>query len=149
MNCPVCDNKNSSVIDTRPADDGFSIRRRRECDKCHYRFSTVEEVELLDIVVVKRNGQREGYSRDKINSGIKMALSKRSYLQDDFYRLVNSIERDIQKKKSREISSKEIGDIIMKYLRSFDKVAYIRFASVYRDFRDVRTFSKELKKITK
>ena len=149
MNCPVCDNKNSSVIDTRPADDGFSIRRRRECDKCHYRFSTVEEVELLDIAVVKRNGQREGYSRDKINIGIKMALSKRPYLQDDFHRLVNSIERDIQKKKSREISSKEIGDIIMKHLRSFDKVAYIRFASVYRDFRDVRTFSKELKKITK
>jgi len=149
MNCPVCDNEDSSVIDTRPADEGFSIRRRRECDECRYRFSTVEEVELLDIAVVKRNGQREGYSRDKIVSGIRIALSKRPYLQDDFYRLVNGIERDIQKKKSREISSKEIGDIIMEHLSGFDKVAYIRFASVYRDFRDVRTFSKELKKLKK
>lgn len=149
MNCPVCDNKNSGVIDTRSSDDGFSIRRRRECDKCHYRFSTIEEVELLGITVIKRNGQREGYSRDKINSGIKIALSKRPYLQEDFCRLVNSIERDIQRKKSREIASKDIGDIIMKYLQGFDKVAYIRFASVYRDFRDARTFSKEIKKITK
>jgi len=147
MRCPVCKNKSTSVVDTRPAESGFSIRRRRECDKCHYRFSTVEEVELLDLVVVKRDGARESYMRDKMENGIKRSLTKRPYTQENFCRLVHKIERDIQKKKVREISSKEVGDIIMKQLRNFDKVAYIRFASVYRDFRDVRTFSRELKKI--
>jgi len=147
MRCPICNNKDISVVDTRPADDGLSIRRRRECDKCHYRFSTVEETELLDIIVVKSDGRRESYMRDKLENGIKMSLTKRPYTHDSFRHLVHAVERDIQKKKKREISSKEIGEIVMKHLRNFDKVAYIRFASIYRDFRDVRTFEKELKKL--
>jgi len=134
-------------VDTRSSQDGLTIRRRRECDKCSYRFSTVEEIELLDIVVVKSDGRRESYMREKIERGIKQSLSKRPYTAEKFNRLLHSIERDIQKRKKREISSKDIGEIVMKHLRTFDKVAYIRFASVYRDFRDVKTFEKELKKI--
>jgi transcriptional repressor NrdR len=147
MLCPVCKNKTTSVIDSRPAEGGFSIRRRRECDKCNYRFTTVEETELLGLVLVKRDGNRETYMRDKLVNGIKKSLTKRQYTHDDFRYLIHSIERDIQKKKTREISSKDVGSIIMKRLNSFDKVAYIRFASVYRDFRDVKSFSRELKKI--
>ena len=147
MRCPICNNREISVIDTRPSEDDLSIRRRRECDKCEYRFSTVEEMELLDVIVVKSDGHREIYMRDKIESGIKMALTKRPYTREGFHRLIHSIERDIQKKKAKEISSKELGEVVIKHLRGFDKVAYIRFASVYRDFRDVKTFAKELKKL--
>ena len=147
MFCPVCGNDNTSVVDTRLAEGGFGIRRRRECDKCRYRFSTAEEAELLDVVIVKRDGRRESYIREKLENGIKRSLTKRSYTQEDFRCLIHKIERDIQKKKVREISSKDVGDIIMKHLRCFDKLAYIRFASVYRDFKDVRTFSRELRKI--
>ena len=147
MNCPVCNNPDTSVVDSRASGDGLMIRRRRECDKCSYRFSTVEEVELLDIVVVKSDGRRESYMREKLEKGVKQSLSKRPYTAENFYRLIHSIERDIQKKKKREISSKDIGESVMKYLKNFDKVAYIRFASVYRDFKDVKTFQKELKKI--
>ncbi|MFH1291897.1 MAG: transcriptional regulator NrdR [bacterium] len=149
MRCPVCGNKNTSVVDSRPAEGGFSIRRRRECEKCSYRFSTVEEIELLDLVVVKRDGTRETYMRDKLENGIKRSLTKRPYTQDKLHELIHSIERDVQKKKVRELPSRELGDIIMKWLKSFDKVAYIRFASVYRDFKDVKTFSRELKRISK
>jgi transcriptional repressor NrdR len=148
MRCPICNNREISVIDTRSSEDNLSIRRRRECDKCRHRFSTVEEMELLDVIVIKSDGHREVYMRDKIESGIRMALTKRPYTRDSFHRLIHFVERDIQKKKSREISSKEIGEIVIKHLRSFDKVAYIRFASIYRDFRDVRTFEKELKKLS-
>lgn len=148
MRCPICNNKEISVVDTRSSEDKLSIRRRRECEKCQHRFSTVEEMELLDVIVIKSDGHREIYMRDKIESGIKMALTKRPYTRDGFHRLVHSVERDIQKKKFKEISSKEIGEIVIKHLRGFDKVAYIRFASVYRDFRDVRTFEKELKKLS-
>jgi len=148
MRCPVCNDKNISVIDTRPSEDALSVRRRRECDKCQYRFSTVEEMELLDVIVVKSDGHREIYMRDKIEGGIKMALTKRPYTRESFHRLIHAIERDIQKKKAKEISSKELGEVVIKHLRGFDKVAYIRFASVYRDFRDVKTFAKELKKLS-
>lgn len=149
MRCPVCNNRETSVVDSRSAEDGLAVRRRRECDQCHYRFSTVEEVELLDIIVVKRDGARETYMRDKLEHGIKRSLTKRPFTQDNFHRLIHSIERDLQKKKKREIASREIGEIIMKHLRLFDKVAYIRFASVYRDFKDVKTFEKELSKLKK
>ena len=149
MHCPVCNNRETSVVDTRPADDGMAVRRRRECDRCHYRFSTVEETELLDIIVVKSDGRRESYMRDKVEDGLRRSLTKRPYTQARFHRLVQEIERDIQKKKQREISSRDLGEVAMKHLRTFDKVAYIRFASVYRDFKDVKTFEKELKKLTK
>lgn len=147
MRCPVCNNPETSVVDSRSSSDDFAIRRRRECNKCSYRFSTVEEVELLDIVVVKSDGRRESYMREKVERGVKQSLSKRPYIAENFSRLVHSIERDIQKRKKREISSKDIGEIVMKRLKNFDKVAYIRFASVYRDFKDVMTFQRELKKI--
>ncbi len=147
MRCPVCKNKDTSVVDSRPVESGFSIRRRRECEKCHYRFTTGEEVELLDLVIVKRNGDRESYLRDKLVRGVKKSLTKRQYTNDSFNLLIHAIERDMQKKKCREISSAEVGNIIMKHLKIFDKVAYIRFASVYRDFKDVGSFSRELKKL--
>ncbi len=149
MRCPVCNHKNTSVIDTRSADNDMSIRRRRECDKCDYRFSTIEETELLDLILVKRDGRRESYMRDKLESGIKRSLTKRAFTQEDFHRLVHTIERDIQKKKKHEISSGELGEIVMKNLKNFDKVAYIRFASIYRDFKDVKNFENELKRLNK
>jgi len=149
MRCPVCNNRDTAVVDTRPAEDGLSVRRRRECEKCHYRFSTIEEMELLDIIVVKGDGHRESYMREKVENGIRRSLTKRPYLQEKFHTLIHDIERDVQKKKKREISSKEVGELVMKHLRGFDKVAYIRFASVYRDFKDVKTFAKELSKLKK
>jgi len=149
MRCPICNFRETSVVDSRPAMDGLAVRRRRECDKCQYRFSTFEQMELLDIIVVKNNGRRESYMRDKIESGIKRSLTKRPYAQEDFQLLINTIERDIQKKKRREISSKEIGEIIIKHLRGFDKVAYIRFASVYHDFKDAKSFEQEARKVYK
>lgn len=149
MRCPVCNHRELSVLDTRSSEDGLSVRRRRECDKCHYRFSTVEETELLDIIVVKQNGERQSYMRQKVEGGIRRSLTKRPYTQEKFHQLIHLIERDIQKKKRREIASKEIGEIVIKHLHTFDKIAYIRFASVYRDFKDVKTFEKELKKINR
>lgn len=144
MYCPVCNHKDTKVIDSRLSQGGTNIRRRRECFKCHYRFSTLEEVELLDLVVVKRDGRRESYSREKLMRGLRKALEKRSYTNEGLQSLVHSIERDIQKKRRREIKSSEIGEIVMHRLRGFDKVAYIRFASVYRSFEDAETFKKEL-----
>lgn len=147
MRCPVCNYKEVSVVDTRSGEDEWSVRRRRECERCHYRFSTVEEVELLDVIVIKEDGRRESYMRDKVEKGILRSLTKRPFTQEKFHRLLHNIERDIQKKKKREIASGEIGEIVMKHLQNFDKVAYIRFASVYRDFKDVKTFERELKKL--
>ncbi|MEI7741335.1 MAG: transcriptional regulator NrdR [bacterium] len=145
MRCPVCNYKDTKVVDTRIQSEGLSIRRRRECEKCGYRFSTVEEVELLDITVVKRDGGRQTYDREKIVSGLKKALEKRSYTEDDFHALIGAIEREIQKMRSREVKSSDIGEIIMERLKRFDTVAYIRFASVYRQFEDVKTFEAELR----
>lgn len=147
MFCPICRHKETKVIDSRLAQDGMSVRRRRECIKCAYRFSTLEEMELLDIVVVKNDGRRESYSRNKMERGILHSLTKRPYTQDKFDKLVHAIERDIQKKKKREVTSKEVGEILMKHLRKFDKVAYIRFASIYRAFEDVTKFQNEIKSL--
>ena len=147
MRCPICRTEDSKVIDSRVARDGMAIRRRRECEKCNYRFSTLEEVELLDIVVVKRDGSRESYSRDKVEKGIFQSLIKRPYTKEKFDRLISAIERDIQKKKKRELTSNEIGELVMKHLRKFDKVAYIRFASIYRSFEDVGGFKSEIKSL--
>ena len=149
MFCPACNSKNTKVIDSRITQDGLAIRRRRECEKCAYRFSTIEEAELLDITVVKRNGGREAYSRDKLKDGILESLTKRPYTKEKFDNLISSIERDIQKKKRREITSEEIGEIVMKYLSKFDKVAYIRFASIYRAFEDVNKFKSAVLSLEK
>lgn len=122
----------------------MAIRRRRECEKCGYRFSTVEEVTLLDLTVIKRDGRREAYSRDKMVHGLERALEKRPYTEADFQKLVHKVERDVQKKRRTEVTTKEIGEIVMKALEKFDKIAYIRFASVYRAFEDVASFEREL-----
>jgi len=148
MKCPVCHFDDTKVVDSRISGDGFLIRRRRECDKCNYRFSTIEEIELLDLVVIKSDGRREAYMRGKLEKSLRIPLTKRSFTEEDFSKLIHSIERDIQKKKKRELTSKELGELVMKHLRTFDKVAYIRFASVYRDFKDVKNFEKEVKKIS-
>ena len=144
MHCPVCNSKETKVVDSRLTQDGFAVRRRRECVKCQYRFSTMEEMELLDIIVVKNNGKRETYARTKIEKGIMHSLSKRPFLQESFDRMIHNIERDIQKRNKREIASKEIGELVMKHLKKFDKIAYIRFASIYRAFEDVSNFKKEV-----
>lgn len=149
MYCPTCSSKSTKVVDSRLAQDGMTVRRRRECEKCNYRFSTIEEMELLDIVIVKRNGNRESYDRKKISKGILQSLAKRPYTEDKFDKLIYNIERDLQKKKKREITSEEVGEVVMKYLKKFDKIAYIRFASIYRSFQDVNKFSKEIKSLGK
>jgi len=149
MHCPVCGNEATSVVDTRVIAEGSAIRRRRECDACGYRFSTSEEVEILDVAVVKRDGRRENYSRDKLSHGLKRALEKRPYTDASFRSLLNAIERDIQREKSNELTSSRIGEIVMDRLKTFDKIAYIRFASVYRQFEDVDSFARELKKLEK
>jgi transcriptional repressor NrdR len=145
MRCPVCNFGDTKVIDSRISSDGGSVRRRRECEKCDYRFSTNEEVELLDLTVVKNDGRREPYSREKLMRGLVRALEKRSYTDAALDQLVHRIERDIQKIRRGQVTSRELGEIVMNRLRGFDKVAYIRFASVYRAFEDVETFQKELK----
>lgn len=157
MHCPVCRSKETKVVDSRIAPDGMSIRRRRECDKCRYRFSTLEEAELLDVMVVKSDGRREAYARSKLERGIQQSLVKRPFTQERFYQLIHAIERDIQKKparvwaenggKTKEITTKDIGEIVMKHLVKFDTVAYIRFASIYRAFEDVEKFQHEIKSI--
>ena len=148
MFCAVCNHKDTKVVDSRISPDGVSVRRRRECEKCGFRFSTLEEIELLDLTVVKRDGRREAYSREKLVHGLEKALEKRSYTDANFQKLVHLIERDIQKKSRGQITSRELGEIVMHRLSSFDKVAYIRFASVYRSFEDVATFQSELRKLT-
>lgn len=147
MRCPICNYEDTKVVDTRVQSGGMGIRRRRECEKCGYRFSTLEEVEIFDLAVIKRDGRRESYRREKVEAGLRRALEKRPFTSKNFKNLMGVIERDIQKKRKSEITSKEIGEIIMNRLRHFDKVAYIRFASVYRAFEDVKTFEKELKKL--
>lgn len=147
MRCAICSHPNTRVVDSRLTNESTCIRRRRECDKCGYRFSTLEEVELLGFTVVKRDARRESYSRDKMIRGLKKGLEKRPYTEDAFYKLVSKIERDILKKKHGELTSQELGEIVMKHLKTFDKVAYIRFASVYRSFEDVKTFEEALREL--
>ena len=149
MKCPVCPSSETKVVDSRVNQNGMTIRRRRECEECDFRFSTNEEIELLDIMVNKNDGSRESYDRRKLKNGILRSLAKRSYEKDDLDQLIRTIERDIQKEKQKEIESKKIGEIVMERLRNFDKVAYIRFASIYREFEDVDKFESEIKLLDK
>jgi transcriptional repressor NrdR len=149
MKCPLCNYKETKVIDSRVASDGITIRRRRECLKCGFRFSTYEQVELLELMVIKRNSYKEGYSREKLEKGLRKAFQKRPIKDEAFRILVNKIERQIQATKKNEITSQEIGDIIMKELKKKDPVAYIRFASVYYAFKDLATFQKEINAVFK
>lgn len=147
MICPNCSHEDTKVLDSRPTNEGSAIRRRRECAKCEFRFSTYEEVELLDLTVVKRDGRTQPYMREKMESGIRKAFEKRPLTREDYRELVSKIEQDIQKLGKPEITSKEIGNIVMKKIKNLDQVAYIRFASVYRQFADVDEFVREAKKL--
>jgi len=149
MKCPICYYPDTKVVDSRVATDGLSIRRRRECLKCTFRFSTYEEIELLDLVIVKRDGRRESYSREKLVSGLKKSCEKRPITEDRFKRSIHAIERDLQRLKKTEITSKQIGQAVMKNLKKLDTVAYIRYASVYESFKDAQEFRKELNKLIK
>ncbi|MFH0840930.1 MAG: transcriptional regulator NrdR [bacterium] len=149
MICPVCYYKDTKVIDSRMASDGLSIRRRRECLKCEFRFSTIEETEIMDLVVVKRDETRENYSREKLMKGLHKALEKRQITDENFKKLVNLIERDLQALRKNSVDSEEIGQIVMNQLKKVDKVAFIRFASVYKSFEDIETFQEELNKLIK
>ena len=148
MHCPNCDNPDTKVVDSRPAEEGSAIRRRRECEKCQFRFSTYEEIEILDLSVVKRNGSKELYLREKVERGIRRSFEKLEHSDQTLKKIVSGVEQEIQKKaKDGEIKSSDIGEIIMKRLKKANKVAYIRFASVYRQFEDVEEFKQELNKL--
>ena len=148
MFCPFCNNEDTKVLESRITANNTSIRRRRECLKCKFRFSTVEQIEILDLYVIKRDGEREVYSHDKLIKGLKRSLHKREHEEEEFKKLINNIERDIQvNSKDNAIEASKIGETVMKYLKKFDKVGYVRFASVYRDFKDPEEFAKVVKKL--
>ena len=147
MKCPFCSSDNTRVIDSRPADDNNSIRRRRLCDDCGKRFTTYEKVETIPLMVIKKDNNREQYDRTKVEAGILRACHKRPVPANMINQMVDTVEVDIFNREEKEISSSEIGEIVMNRLQELDPVAYVRFASVYREFKDVNTFMDELKKI--
>ena len=147
MRCLNCNNEDTKVIDSRVANDGVAIRRRRECPSCSFRFSTYEEMEILDLSVVKRSGLRELYSRDKLESGVRKAFEKLAISNEVFRKLISQIEQEIQKQAGSEITSEQIGEIVMKKIKKVDKVAYVRFASVYKQFEDIEEFKAELQRL--
>ena len=147
MRCPFCGFEDSKVIDSRPTDEGVAIRRRRECIECGQRFTTYEKVESLPIVVIKKDKTRELFNREKLLAGLTRACEKRPVETSTLDRLVDKIESDLQNTLKREISTKEIGEKVMEGLKDIDQVAYVRFASVYRQFKDVNTFIAEVNKL--
>ena len=147
MKCPYCGNPDTRVIDSRPAEDGSSIRRRRSCDSCGKRFTTYEKVETIPLIVIKKDNNREQYDRGKIEKGILQACYKRPVPAEIIRKTVEQIETEIFNSEEKEIPSKVIGEIVMHKLKDLDEVAYVRFASVYREFKDVNTFMEELKSI--
>lgn len=148
MKCPRCNDPETSVVDSRPVEESAAIRRRRECDACHFRFSTYEQIEILDLTVVKRSGERQLYARDKLERGVARAFEKRNVDGEVLQRLLSSIEREIQiRAVAGEIPSQTIGEVVMKAIKKIDKVAYIRFASVYRQFEDIAEFKAALQKL--
>ena len=146
MKCPFCSSENTRVIDSRPADDNHAIRRRRLCDDCGKRFTTYEKVESIPLNVIKKDQNREQYDRSKIQSGILRACYKRPIPIEKIEEMMDAIEGEIFNTEEKEISSTRIGEIVMEHLKDLDAVAYVRFASVYREFKDVSTFMDELKK---
>ena len=149
MRCPKCGGNKSSVVDSRQAEDGKTIRRRRECDKCHHRFTTYERVEERTLVVVKKDGTREQFSRDKIFNGIIRSAQKRPVSSDEIEEIVGRIEQKIRSQSENEIQSDYIGSLVMDELAELDEITYVRFASVYRSFKDVGELESLLKQITK
>jgi len=147
MKCPFCGSENTRVIDSRPADDSNSIRRRRVCDECSKRFTTYEKVETIPLIVIKKDQNREQYDRSKVEAGVLRACHKRPISAEQITALVDEVETRIFSKEEKEIASSEIGEIVMDKLKDLEAVAYVRFASVYREFKDVNTFMNELKKM--
>lgn len=147
MKCPFCNHENTRVIDSRPADENNSIRRRRVCDECNKRFTTYEKVETIPIIIMKKDQNRETYDRTKIEAGILRACHKRPVSADSISALVDEIETEIFNREEKEIPSRVIGELVMNKLKDLDAVAYVRFASVYREFKDINTFMDELKKV--
>lgn len=147
MKCPFCSSDNTRVIDSRPADDNNSIRRRRLCDDCGKRFTTYEKVETIPLIVIKKDNNREQYDRSKIESGVLRACHKRPIPADRITKLIDEVEVEIFSREDKEIPSDLIGEILMDKIKDLDPVAYVRFASVYREFKDVNTFMNELKRM--
>ena len=149
MRCPFCENTDTKVIDSRPTEEGHAIRRRRECENCGKRFTTYEKIEELLLMVIKKDGSRETFDRSKIINGILKACEKRPVPLAEVEKVVDEIERGLNNTMEKEIESKFIGELIMEQLRKIDEVAYVRFASVYRQFTDVNTFVAEIEKLLK
>ncbi|HIT14198.1 MAG TPA: transcriptional repressor NrdR [Candidatus Scatomonas merdigallinarum] len=147
MKCPYCNQDNTRVVDSRPVDDNNAIRRRRMCDECGRRFTTYEKVETIPLVVIKKDQNREQYDRSKLEGGILRACHKRPVPVQEISRLVDRVETEIFNREEKEVPSTVIGELVMNYLKDLDAVAYVRFASVYREFKDVNTFMDELKKM--
>ena len=147
MRCPYCANPESKVVDSRPSDEGNSIRRRRECLVCHKRFTTYETVECLPLVVIKRDGSRQSFDKSKLLNGMIRACEKRPVPFQTLESIANEIEQTLQNQMDREVTSTRIGELVMERLKQVDEVAYVRFASVYRQFKDISTFMSELNKL--
>lgn len=149
MKCPYCRYYDTSVLDSRDSEDLSSIRRRRECLKCEKRFTTYERVDMVDLIVLKKDGRREQFDRKKLITGMLKATEKRPVSMDQIEKAVDEIEMELRKRESIEIPSPEMGEVVMNKLKKLDEVAYIRFASVYRSFDDLETFAKEVKSLIK
>ena len=147
MKCPFCSHENTRVIDSRPAEDNNSIRRRRVCDECGKRFTTYEKIETIPLIIIKKDNNREAYDRAKIEAGVLRACHKRPVSAQQITTLVDEVENEIFNREEREIPSGTIGELVMNKLKDLDAVAYVRFASVYREFKDVKTFMDELKSV--
>ena len=147
MKCPFCSHENTRVIDSKPAEDNNSIRRRRVCDECGKRFTTYEKIETIPLIIIKKDNNREAYDRAKIEAGVLRACHKRPVSAQQITTLVDEVENEIFNREEREIPSGTIGELVMNKLKDLDAVAYVRFASVYREFKDVNTFMDELKSV--
>ena len=147
MKCPFCSHENTRVIDSRPAEDNNSIRRRRVCDECGKRFTTYEKIETIPLIIIKKDNNREAYDRAKIEAGVLRACHKRPVSAQQITTLVDEVDNEIFNREEREIPSGTIGELVMNKLKDLDAVAYVRFASVYREFKDVNTFMDELKSV--
>ena len=147
MRCPFCGNEDTQVKDSRPAEDGASIRRRRSCPACGNRFTTFERVQLRDLIVIKSDGRRMPFDRDKLARSVRIALRKRPFDEERIERIVNGIQRRLEVEADSEVTSRRIGDVVLDTLRDVDQVAYVRFASVYRNFREAKDFQAFLGQI--
>lgn len=149
LNCPFCGKFDSKVIDSRPTDEGQAIRRRRECNECQKRFTTYEKIEEIPLIVIKKSGNREPFNRNKVMNGVIRACEKRPVPLKAIEDLVDELEKQLQNEMVKEVQTEKIGNMVMDQLKKLDEVAYVRFASVYREFKDLNTFMEELTKILK